>query len=70
LSTKKLRLQMRSEVTEMVWTAPSRASQTIGVVHETSGSLTVRFRAGGAQEMCWHLFTWGATVAIVAPDPT
>ena len=23
------------------------------------GSLTVSFRAGGLDEMCWHLFTWG-----------
>ena len=23
------------------------------------GSLTVRFTAGGINEMCWHLFTWG-----------
>ena len=22
-------------------------------------SLTVSFRAGGLDEMCWHLFTWG-----------
>ena len=31
-------------------------------------SLTVRFRAGGVQEMCWHLFTWGTAVTVVAPD--
>ena len=23
------------------------------------GSLTVRFKAGGFDETCWHLFTWG-----------
>ena len=34
----------------------------------SDGALTVCFRAGGAQEMCWHLFTWGAAVSIVAPD--
>jgi len=38
------------------------------LAREADGSLTVRFRAGGVQEMCWHLFTWGATVTIVAPD--
>lgn len=27
----------------------------------------VRAHAGGAQEMCWHLFTWGTDVSIVAP---
>ena len=35
---------------------------------EPDGALTVRFRAGGVQEMCWHLFTWGTAVTIVAPD--
>lgn len=32
------------------------------------GSLIVRFRAGGAKEICWHLFTWGEAVQIVSPD--
>jgi predicted DNA-binding transcriptional regulator YafY len=31
------------------------------------GSLIVRFRAGGALEMCWHLFTWGNQVEVLAP---
>ena len=31
------------------------------------GSLTVRFRAGGIDEMCWHLFTWGESVTVVTP---
>ena len=35
---------------------------------EPDGALLVRFRAGGMQEMCWHLFTWGAAVTVVAPD--
>jgi predicted DNA-binding transcriptional regulator YafY len=34
---------------------------------QTDGSLIVRFRAGGALEMCWHLFTWGGHVTILAP---
>ena len=38
------------------------------IVREVDGSLTVRFRAGGMQEMCWHLFTWGTAVSVVAPD--
>ena len=41
-------------------------SQT--VEHEAEGSLTVRFRAGGFQETCWHLFTWGTAVGIVEPQ--
>ena len=32
------------------------------------GSLTVRFRAGGTREMCWHLFTWGDAVTVEKPD--
>jgi len=31
------------------------------------GSLLVRLRAGGLQEMAWHLFTWGPAVEIVEP---
>lgn len=34
---------------------------------EADGALIVRFRAGGAQEMCWHLFTWGTAVTVVEP---
>jgi predicted DNA-binding transcriptional regulator YafY len=35
---------------------------------QDDGSLIVRFRAGGAKEICWHLFTWGEAVQIVSPD--
>ena len=31
------------------------------------GSLTVRFEAGGALEICWHLFTWGDSVTVEQP---
>ena len=31
------------------------------------GSVTVRFEAGGIDEMCWHLFTWGASLTIEEP---
>lgn len=31
------------------------------------GSLTVRFKAGGLDEMCWHLFTWGEGVTVEGP---
>ena len=34
--------------------------------HE-DGTLTVRFKAGGIGEMCWHLVTWGDSVKIVKP---
>ncbi len=36
--------------------------------HEADGSLILRFRAGGMQEICWHLFTWGTAVQIMAPQ--
>jgi predicted DNA-binding transcriptional regulator YafY len=42
---------------------PSQSSE-----RDPGGALTVRFRAGGLQEMCWHLFTWGTAVTIVAPE--
>jgi predicted DNA-binding transcriptional regulator YafY len=28
----------------------------------------VRYRASGVQEMCWHLFTWGTAVTVMAAD--
>ena len=35
---------------------------------QPDGSLIVRFHAGGALEMCWHLFTWGEDVEILKPQ--
>ena len=32
------------------------------------GSLTVEFTAGGLDEMCWHLVTWGRSVTVVCPE--
>ena len=37
------------------------------VVKHDDGTLTVRFKAGGTYEMCWHLFTWGESVAVEKP---
>lgn len=34
---------------------------------QADGSLIVRFRAGGGLEMCWHLFTWGGHLTVLAP---
>jgi predicted DNA-binding transcriptional regulator YafY len=34
---------------------------------QTDGSLVVRFRAGGALEMCWYLFSWGKDVEVLEP---
>jgi predicted DNA-binding transcriptional regulator YafY len=41
---------------------------TQSTAREAGGALTIRFRAGGVQEMCWHLFTWGTTVSVLAPE--
>ena len=40
-------------------------SQTI--TENGDGSLTVQFRAGGFEEICWHLITWGESVTILEP---
>ena len=40
-------------------------SQT--VTENSDGSLTVRFRAGGVEEICWHLVTWGESVTVLEP---
>ncbi len=34
---------------------------------QKDGSLIVRFRAGGAQEMAWHRYTWGTHVEALEP---
>ena len=31
------------------------------------GTLTVKFQAGGAREMSWHLYTWGKHVKVIKP---
>lgn len=36
-------------------------------IENEDGSLTVKFRAGGLQEMAWHLCLWGNKVEILAP---
>ena len=37
------------------------------ITENSDGSLTVRFRAGGTEEICWHLVTWGESVTILEP---
>ena len=34
---------------------------------QPDGSLIVRFKAAGHLEMCWHLYTWGDKVEVLAP---
>ena len=38
------------------------------IEENADGSLTVRFTAGGIDEMCRHLFTWGESVTVEKPD--
>ena len=37
------------------------------VKRHDDGSMTVRFTAGGVEEMCWHLVTWGTAVTVEQP---
>jgi predicted DNA-binding transcriptional regulator YafY len=39
------------------------------MTEEADGSLTVRFTASGHLEMAWHLYMWGDTVEVLAPEP-
>ena len=36
-------------------------------VTNKDGTVTVRFEAGGLDEMCWHLITWGDSVTVEKP---
>jgi predicted DNA-binding transcriptional regulator YafY len=37
------------------------------IKEEPDGSLLVKFKAGGAKEMCWHLMTWEGEAEIIKP---
>lgn len=37
------------------------------VEENRDGTVTVRFEAGGLDEMCWHLITWGDSVTVEKP---
>ena len=37
------------------------------VTRNPDGSLTVRFTAGGLDEICWHLVTWGTHASVEQP---
>jgi predicted DNA-binding transcriptional regulator YafY len=67
----------QEEPFDVVWRFSARAAADARqfLFHPTQtfedqpdGSLIVRFRAGGALEMCWHLFTWGEDVEILKPQ--
>lgn len=40
---------------------------TQSIDENPDGSVTMRFKAGGIDEICWHLFTWGDSVTIEKP---
>lgn len=65
-----------AEFGEVVWRfapeAAERASRFLFHPTQTSercpdGSLVVRFMASGHLEMAWHLYSWGASVEVLAP---
>lgn len=37
------------------------------MIFNSDGTLTVKFHAGGAREMDWHLYTWGKHVKVIQP---
>lgn len=37
-------------------------------ISNPDGTLTVKFRASGAREMDWHLYTWGGHVKVIKPE--
>lgn len=68
--------QNEAEYGEVVWRfAPVAAERARGYVFhpdqrledQPDGSLIVRFSASGHLEMCWHLYTWGDKVEVLAP---
>jgi predicted DNA-binding transcriptional regulator YafY len=63
--------------TEVVWkfspkSAPDARDYlfhpTQTMEQQSDGSLIVRFRAGGAKEMRWHLATWDGEVEVLEPN--
>ena len=69
--------QNDAEFGEVIWRfKPEAAEQARGylfhpnqIVEDMSdGSVLVRFSASGHLEMCWHLYSWGDKVEVVAPE--
>ena len=58
-------LRFAAEVAEDVAEFVFHPDQT--VEPNDDGSTTVRFTAGGVEEMCWHLVTWGTAVTVERP---
>lgn len=59
-------LRFAADVAEDVHQFMFHPTQTME--DESDGSVIVKFHAGGALEMVWHLFTWGNSFEILAPQ--
>ena len=59
-------LRFDADVAEDAATFLFHPSQSL--LEHDDGSLAVSFRAGGLEEMCWHLFTWGQCVSVYKPE--
>ena len=66
----------QEEPFDVIWKFSPRAAPdareflfhpTQSLEEQSDGSLLVRFRAGGAREMAWHLYTWGDDVEVIKP---
>jgi predicted DNA-binding transcriptional regulator YafY len=66
----------QEEPQDIVWKFSPSAAEAVAeyqfhpgqsLEKQHDGSIIVRFRAGGQMEMCWHLYTWGANVEVIAP---
>ena len=44
--------------------AIAAAWEHIPAAVDTDGTLAVRFTAGGIDEICWYLVTWGDSVTV------
>jgi predicted DNA-binding transcriptional regulator YafY len=59
-------LKFTPEIKEDVENFYFHSSQEL--IPQSDGSTIVKFTACGDREICWHLFTWGSNVQILAPD--
>ena len=64
---KPIKVVLRFDAKAMRDAAAFRFHPSQSVEENEDGSLTVRFEAGGIDEMCWHLFTWGESVTVEKP---
>jgi predicted DNA-binding transcriptional regulator YafY len=69
--------QSDDEYAEVIWRfAPQAADRARRFIFHpgqrvqtgSDGSFTVRFKASGLLEMCWHLYSWGDCVEVLAPS--